>query len=126
MRYVANEQEIAMFSRRLLILPRCFIGFFTSQLSLAQPRNAAAGFPQRSIDAPSVDGVWLGTLHAGEQTLNLRLPIKADSSGEQVYTLYSPDQGAKPIPCTNVKLNANGLSFDIPPRRGTLERWSVG
>jgi hypothetical protein len=87
--------------------------------STAEPSDSA--LPQQAVKAGSLDGIWLGTLHAGEQTLNARLTIKADSSGKEVYTLYSLDQGAKPMPCTNVSLNGKSLSFDVPLVQG---HWS--
>ena len=110
-----------MLLSRSFAITLCLIGFFINQLSPAQPRNPAAGLPQQSLNASSLDGVWLGTLHAGEQTLHARLTVKADGSGQEVYTFYSLDQGAKPIPCTNIKRSGKSLSFDVPLVQG---HWS--
>jgi hypothetical protein len=110
-----------MFSRRISTIVLCLSSLFISQLCPAQPRDTASEPPQQSINTQSLDGVWLGTLYAGEQTLNLRLTVKADDSGQKVYTLYSLDQGAKLIPCTNVKQSGKSLSFDVPLVQG---HWS--
>lgn len=109
-----------MLSRQLSISTLCFISIFAGQVFLAQakPNTAHATSPQHSAKKSSLDGVWLGTLDAGTNILHLRLDIKTDDAGQQNVTLYSLDQGNKPIPCANVQLNGKHLSFDVPVVKG--------
>jgi CubicO group peptidase (beta-lactamase class C family) len=75
-------------------------------------------------DAPKgspADGIWLGTLTAGPQSLRIQLHITSDSAGTEHCTLDSLDQGAAGLPCENVKLNGTNFSFDVPVVHG---RWS--
>lgn len=109
-----------MFLRKPLVSALCFVSFFGSQLALAKMTATAAPATQQNTPKSAVlNGVWLGTLHAGAQTLRLRLVIKSDETGQKVYTLYSLDQSAAPpMSCTNVELNGKSLSFDVPAVKG--------
>lgn len=107
-----------MFSRKLSIAALCCLSFFLGRTAFAQAKPDASGSHQPAAKA-SLDGVWLGELHADSQVLHLRLTIKTDA-GEAHYTLYSLDQGATPVPCANVKLDGRSLSFEVPPVNG---RW---
>jgi D-alanyl-D-alanine-carboxypeptidase/D-alanyl-D-alanine-endopeptidase len=62
-----------------------------------------------------VDGVWLGAIHEASETLRIQLQLKSDASGKEYCTLDSLDQEATDIPCSNVLLEGNKFSFDIPP-----------
>ena len=95
-------------------LPVCALGFLFPFLSLAQQNPAPS-----SNGSASINGIWLGTLHAGPQTLRLQLHVQTGPS--QSCTLDSIDQKAFGIPCTNVTVNGNAVSFDVPSVSG---KWS--
>jgi serine-type D-Ala-D-Ala carboxypeptidase/endopeptidase len=61
----------------------------------------------------TLDGIWLGTLHTGGQSLRLQLQLHPDTSGNWTCTLDSLDQNAVDIPCT-VTSATNPIAIDIP------------
>ena len=62
----------------------------------------------------AVDGVWLGTLVAGSQSLRIQLQVKSDRSGKEYCALDSLDQGAMGLECANVLLAGDDFSFEVP------------
>lgn len=106
-----------MISRKFCAYAFCFATLFMAQFAPSYAQSAA----QHSVKVSSLSGDWLGELHADAQTLHLRLNIKTDDSGQPDLTLYSLDQGAQPIPCTNVRLKGQDFSFDVPAVTG---HWS--
>ena len=68
-----------------------------------------------------VDGIWLGTLKAGSQSLRIQLQVKSDASGKESCSTDSLDQGAMGLECAHVVLEGNNFSFDVPVVSG---RWS--
>lgn len=66
-----------------------------------------------------VDGIWLGTLHAGPVSLRIQVHVTSDAAGKQHCTLDSLDQGAVGLECDNPKLNGNEFSFEVPMVHGT-------
>src|SRR5208283_869481 len=68
-----------------------------------------------------VDGIWLGTLKAGSQSLRIQLQVKSDASGKESCSADSLDQGAMGLECAHVVLEGNNFSFDVPVVNG---RWS--
>lgn len=68
-------------------------------------------------DVSKLDGVWLGALHAGPQTLRIQLHLKA-GAGAQSCALDSIDQKAFGIPCGNLQVNGDAVSFDVPAVSG--------
>lgn len=59
---------------------------------------------------PSPSGDYSGMLGP----LHLKLHLKPASGGALTGTLDSTDQGALGLPCANVELRQNSLSFDVP------------
>ncbi|MGC2163287.1 MAG: serine hydrolase domain-containing protein, partial [Silvibacterium sp.] len=103
------------------ISPLRLLGFFSllfvfPLLTFAFPAGALAG-----NDASAVNGVWLGTLYAGPQTLRIQLHLQASVAGAQNCALDSIDQKAFGIPCSNVVVNGDAVSFDVPAVNG---KWS--
>jgi len=92
------------------ILHVCALGFLLPLLSFAQQH------PAPSNNAASINGIWLGTLHAGPQTLRIQLHLQGPSCA-----LDSIDQKAFGIPCNNVTVNGSSVSFDVPAVSG---KWS--
>jgi CubicO group peptidase (beta-lactamase class C family) len=86
---------------------------FLSILAVAQQGTESSG-------ASKVDGIWFGTLHAGPQALRIQVHLKA-GAGAQSCALDSIDQKAFGIPCSNVAVNGNAVSFDVPAVSG---KWS--
>jgi len=68
-----------------------------------------------------VDGIWLGTLVAGPQSLRIQLTVKSDAAGHELCTLDSLDQGAFGLPCSNIVYSEQSFSFEIPVVNG---RWA--
>ena len=68
-----------------------------------------------------VDGIWLGTLTAGSQSLRIQLQVKSDASGKESCSLDSLDQGAMGLECAHILLEGNNFSFDVPVVSG---HWS--
>jgi CubicO group peptidase (beta-lactamase class C family) len=68
-----------------------------------------------------VDGIWLGTLQAGPQSLRIQLQAKSDTSGREFCTLDSLDQHAMGLECANVVAMGSDFSFDVPIVHG---HWS--
>ncbi len=66
-----------------------------------------------------VDGIWLGTLHAGAQSLHIQLHIRSDKAGQEFCTLDSLDQHAMGLECANVVLTGSNFSLDVPVVRGS-------
>lgn len=67
---------------------------------------------------PDVNGIWLGTLHAGPVALRIQVTVTKDSAGAETCTLDSLDQGAFGLRCANTVLAGGGFSFDIPDVHG--------
>jgi CubicO group peptidase (beta-lactamase class C family) len=68
-----------------------------------------------------VDGIWLGTLKAGSQSLRIQLQVKSDASGKESCSFDSLDQGAMGVECAHLHLEGNNFSFDVPVASG---HWS--
>lgn len=66
----------------------------------------------------SVNGIWLGTLEAGGAKLRVQIHVSTDAGGKLACSLDSIDQGASGLPCSNVQLAGNRLSFDVPVVQG--------
>lgn len=69
----------------------------------------------------AVDGFWLGTLHAGSESLRIQITVRSDASGDEDCSLDSLDQHASGLPCANVTFAAPRFSFDVPVVKG---HWS--
>lgn len=80
------------------------------------PGMVGPGFAQQGSAVSKVDGVWLGALHAGSQTLRIQLHLT-----EQSCALDSIDQKAFGILCGNVQVSGDAVSFDVPAVSG---KWS--
>jgi serine-type D-Ala-D-Ala carboxypeptidase/endopeptidase len=61
-----------------------------------------------------VDGIWLGTLEAGPQSLRIQLHVKSDTAGRKFCTLDSLDQHAMGLECAKAIATGSDFSFDIP------------
>jgi CubicO group peptidase (beta-lactamase class C family) len=69
----------------------------------------AAGAAAQGVGA--LDGIWLGTLHAGEASLRVQLHL--DQGGTKC-AFDSVDQTTFGIPCGNVVLKGEDVSFNVP------------
>ncbi len=71
------------------------------------------------IPPPSaLDGIWLGTLHAGAASLRMQLHLQQDD-GKWTCALDSLDQDAMGIPCT-VTSAAGPIVIEVPAVQGKL------
>jgi serine-type D-Ala-D-Ala carboxypeptidase/endopeptidase len=66
----------------------------------------------------AVDGIWLGTLQAGSQSLRVQIQVKSNTAGQEFCTLDSLDQHATGLECTNVVAKGNDFAFDVPAVHG--------
>ncbi|HMJ63237.1 MAG TPA: serine hydrolase domain-containing protein [Bryobacteraceae bacterium] len=108
-----------------MIAPRIYIRFtivvmVSAQLILLLLFVAIAAQAQPKKPSP-VDGIWLGTLHAGPASLRIQVHVTSDDVGNEHCTLDSLDQGAVGLECENPKLNGNEFSFEVPLVHGS---WS--
>lgn len=68
-----------------------------------------------------VDGIWLGTLRAGPQSLRIQLHVRSDNTGRESCSLDSLDQHAVGLECANIVATGSDFSFDVPSVQG---HWS--
>jgi D-alanyl-D-alanine-carboxypeptidase/D-alanyl-D-alanine-endopeptidase len=86
-----------------------------SSIGMAQSAGSSGkASPASSETLLPVYGVWLGTLHAGAQTLRLQFRLKPGARGGAQCALDSLDQNGFDIPCNNVKLIGDTLTLDVP------------
>jgi serine-type D-Ala-D-Ala carboxypeptidase/endopeptidase len=78
---------------------------------------ARDSFVPAAISSP-VDGIWLGTLQAGSQSLRIQITVTSDNMGQEFCSLDSLDQGALDLPCSKVVYVDRKLSFDVPSVHG--------
>ena len=62
--------------------------------------------------ASPADGIWLGTLHAGAQSLRIQIHLQAAAGADKSCVLDSVDQKAFGTPCT-VTTNDGQLTIDV-------------
>jgi CubicO group peptidase (beta-lactamase class C family) len=79
----------------------------------AQPQEAA-----KPAVPSAVAGTWLGSLHAGVEALRIQLHLEAGVAGNLTCAMDSIDQKAFGIPCGNVQVNGEIVSFDVPAVHG--------
>jgi D-alanyl-D-alanine-carboxypeptidase/D-alanyl-D-alanine-endopeptidase len=65
-----------------------------------------------------VDGIWLGTLTAGQTVLRLQLRVKSDAQGKEYCSMDSIDQHARGLECSSVAFSGDDFSFDVPVVKG--------
>jgi len=96
---------IFIVDRLLLLVSMLMFGF-----------GATTTLAQKPAD---VVGDWSGVLQPSGGSLRLALHVSTDSAGKLSVTLDSLDQSAMGLKGSNVVLNGNGFSFDIPSVSGT-------
>ncbi|MGD0860449.1 MAG: serine hydrolase domain-containing protein [Terracidiphilus sp.] len=83
-----------------------------------QPLNFARDTFVPAAKPSPVDGVWLGALEAGGQTLRIQLNVRSDVTGKEYCTLDSLDQHAMGLKCSKVVFAAPNFSFSVPSVNG--------
>jgi CubicO group peptidase (beta-lactamase class C family) len=78
--------------------------------------GAMLGSPFALAQETSLLGEWTGVLTAGSQILRLRFSIASES----MATLYSLDQGGKPIPARVTSLKPERIVIDVPAVHGSF------
>ena len=78
----------------------------------------AAAQESAATKASPVDGIWLGTLPAGPQSLRIQIIVSSDSQGQEHCSMDSIDQGAFNIDCSNVVFADRQLNFDVAAVHG--------
>ena len=84
-----------------------------------QPLNFTRDTFVAAAKPSAVDGIWLGTLSAGGESLRIQLHIKSDAAGHEFCTLDSLDQGAMGLDCAKVAFAAPDFSFEVPVVHGS-------
>jgi CubicO group peptidase (beta-lactamase class C family) len=89
-------------------------------LNFTRDQSGATEKPFVAASKPSaVDGIWLGTLAAGGNTLRIQLHVKSDAVGREFCTNDSLDQGAMGLECAKVAFAAPDFSFEVPIVHGS-------
>ena len=83
----------------------------------------AAVLPAFSLNAPAkgVEGIWVGKLDFGGQSLRIVLHVSKKPDGMLTGTLDSPDQGASGIPASVVTFKTGVLHFEISSLGASFE-----
>jgi len=90
-------------------VPRQFLRcFLVAPLFLALALSSSAQAP-----LPPIDGIYAGTLQAGEAQLHLVLHLTKNSQGELHATLDSLDQAVYAIEATSVSFRGTSLKFEV-------------
>jgi D-alanyl-D-alanine-carboxypeptidase/D-alanyl-D-alanine-endopeptidase len=89
------------------------------RLSLALISIAFSASALAQASPSPLDGIWLGTLHAGGTSLRLQLQLHQDPSGQWTCSLDSLDQNALDIPCS-ITSATNPIAIDVPAVKGKL------
>jgi CubicO group peptidase (beta-lactamase class C family) len=89
-------------------------------LIVLSPLSIATAQPPAQPQATSspADGIWLGTL-AGR--LRVQVHLILGPSGKWSCALDSLDQGAPGIPCNNVQVSGDAVSFAVPAVQGNFK-----
>lgn len=74
-----------------------------------------------SATPSAVDGIWLGQLTAGGDSLRIQLLIQTDQCGRLFASLDSIDQRKTGLACTHISFEGESLDFDVPTVHG---RWT--
>lgn len=74
----------------------------------------------------AVDGVWLGSLDVGKQSLRVQITVKSDAGGHEFCSMDSLDQGTTGMNCEKVLFAAPAFSFDVPAVKGHWEGTLAG
>lgn len=70
--------------------------------------------------APTLSGIWLGTLDTGGKGLRVQLHLDLATT-PPACSLDSLDQGAAGIPCDHVVASATALALQVPAVHGALQ-----
>jgi CubicO group peptidase (beta-lactamase class C family) len=92
-----------------------FLAFSSCLPSLAAMQEAAA-----PAGAVAVDGIWLGSLQAGGQSLRIQIQIASNAAAGKGCMLDSIDQKAFGIPCLLTTKDGE-IAIDVPAVSG---KWS--
>ncbi len=67
------------------------------------------------------EGKWLGTIEAGAAKLRVAITLTKSSNGKWGGSLDSLDQGAMGLPISNVKVEGQRVTLEVPSVRGTYD-----
>jgi serine-type D-Ala-D-Ala carboxypeptidase/endopeptidase len=95
------------------VLANCLV---LSLLMLLLPAVTVCG----GNPTPDMAGTWAGTLKVGQSSLRLALHLTSSAAG-LAAKLDSLDQGAMGIPCTDVTLEGEIFSFQVPSVGGSYK-----
>jgi serine-type D-Ala-D-Ala carboxypeptidase/endopeptidase len=110
-----NCSELSSLASRLVYT---FIAVLTTIVAIGAASSISA---QENGKASTADGIWLGTLQLGGQSLRIQVILSRDAQGQEHCSVDSIDQGAFNVTCANVALADRQVGFDIPAVKG---HWS--
>src|SRR4029077_8526930 len=80
--------------------------------------NFSKDVPGAAAKASGVDGIWLGALTIGAQSLRIQVSVASDPQGQEHCAVDSIDQGSFNMPCANAVYADRKFSFDLPAVHG--------
>jgi serine-type D-Ala-D-Ala carboxypeptidase/endopeptidase len=110
-----NIKKVSSSVSRLIY---AFIAVLATIVAMSVSTPALA---EESGKPSTVDGIWLGTLQLGGQSLRIQVVLTSDTEGQEHCSMDSIDQGAFNVACANVAYADRKLNFDIPAVKG---HWS--
>src|SRR5882762_4317152 len=88
-------------------------------LSLSSALSVSQETPKpTNVTQSSIAGIWLGALHTGGAPLRIQLHLQAGAGGDLTCSVDSIDQKIAGIPCNNVQIKGNDVSFDVTAVKG--------
>ena len=97
----------------------------TSVLALAMLCPILLAFPARAgssgAEAPSLEGVWLGTLKVSAIELRIVFHLSVKPDGSLTGTLDSPDQGTAGIPISRIGVENERVTVEVKTVGGCYE-----
>jgi CubicO group peptidase (beta-lactamase class C family) len=116
-----GDPEMLMGKRQLLSLHGALVLASCASRDTAPAAAPPSAPPERTVlptpSPPSVGGIWLGTLNLGAK--KLRAQVRLDVGASVHCEFDSIDQKQYGIPCSDVVVSGDSLSFEVPSVKGS-------
>lgn len=116
-----KESLITVSAVVLGVVQMLFVTTARTQPHAIAQQSSSSQDSSQSIQAKGVEGIWQGTLEAGEAKLRLVLDITKSPDGALTGNLDSLDQGAMDIPINSIVLKDTNLRLEIKVIGGVYE-----
>src|SRR5579871_6413838 len=104
-----------MAALKIASLSHCQTAIAISSLAVAVCMFVTTPATARAQATPAIAGDYAGALGP----LHVKLHLKVDTAGAITGALDSPNQGANGIPCADLHLDGQTLSFSVPAVHGS-------